>query len=187
MRDLVENLSAVIKDDFSDTFVGDIDSLRKEVEFENIQNVAKDYKLLYKPEESAVPRQRNSVNKGTATPSMDEPKILRVLKSEVWRCVIREIHNDGIRVFATDTMNEYSSRYFTIKREYFEKLSCEPFDMLEEGQQIDWVFKRVKYPKGQEVNKEELNVFKNLQILEWQLRLQVEKEMEELSFLFPNL
>ena len=47
MIDLLEKLSAVIKDDFSDTFVGDIDSLRKEVEFDNIQNVAKDYKLLF--------------------------------------------------------------------------------------------------------------------------------------------
>lgn len=155
MRELFEKLSAVIQDDFFDKFVSDLDTLRKEIEFDNIPTDDRDHTLLYKPEESAVPRKRDSVNKGTTTPSMEDPKILRVLKSEVWRCVIREIHVDGIRVFATDTKNEYSSRYFTIKREYFEKLSFEPFDKLEVGQQLDWVFKRVKYPKGQEVNKEE--------------------------------
>lgn len=187
MRDIFEKLSAIIEDDFLDRSSFDVETLRQEVLFEEFKPHTQDHTLIHKPEESAVPKQRESINKETKISSTEDQKILRIIKSEVWRCVIREIHNDSIRVIATDTKNEYSTRYFTIKRAYFEKMSLEPFGMLEIGQQIDWVFKRVKYAKGQEVNKEELNVFKKLRIPEWQLRQQVEKEMEELSFLFPNL
>lgn len=125
--------------------------------------------------------------KGSQVPILEEHCSSFVLTSECWRCIIKEIHDDGIRVFATDTKNQFSSRFFTIKRSYYEELTLEPFECLEIDQQIDWVFKRIKSVKGQEIKKQELTIYKKLYIPEWQLRQQVERDMEQLDFLFQNL
>lgn len=124
---------------------------------------------------------------GTLIPISEKQDAVTVINAECWRCVIQEILEDGIRVMATDSQNKYSSRILTIKREYFEGHTSERYDELEIDQQLDWVFKRVKLPKGQEIKKEEFNIYKKLRLPKWQLQQQVEQEMRKLSFLFPDL
>ena len=124
--------------------------------------------------------------KNSQTLVSEKHKVETVIHAECWRCVIKEIRKDGFRVFATDTKNSFSSRIFIIKRDYFEKYTSERYEELEIEQQLDWVFKRVRSPKGQEIKKEEFNIYKKLRLPEWQLQQQVEQEMKELSFLFPD-
>ena len=125
--------------------------------------------------------------KGTLIPISEKQDTVTVINAECWRCVIKEIREDGIRVIATDRQNKYSSRILTIKRDYFEELTSERYEDLEIDQQLDWVFKRVKLPKGQEIKREEFNIYKKLRLPKWQLQQQVEEEMRKLSFLFPDL
>ena len=110
----------------------------------------------------------------------------QVIEYEKWDCVIKDVFAAGVRVFATDSSKHYNSRYLTFKKDYFEKWSQESISSLFEGQQLEWVIKRIRRPSGQEIKVEEINVFKRLRIPEWQLMQQVKQQMEDLKYLFED-
>ena len=174
-------------DILSDKLDEDSFPFSKDKVFENDNIVlSEDYKQGGKCKGSESKKKYENL-KGTLIPISEKQDTVTVINAECWRCVIKEIREDGIRVIATDRQNKYSSRILTIKRDYFEGLTSERYDDLEIDQQLDWVFKRVKLPKGQEIKREEFNIYKKLRLPKWQLQQQVEEEMRKLSFLFPDL
>lgn len=109
-----------------------------------------------------------------------------IIEFEKWDCIVKEINTDGIRVYATDSKKQYTSRYFTIKDKYFEIKSLESIKNINEGQRIELVFKRIKSGSGQETNAEEINVYKRLRKPEWQLKMEVDQQMKDLEFIFQK-
>lgn len=171
------------------------------ISLDNNQELHHTYKIVPSTDESSLETTHRRVTfnrnvKGSCVASqrdktertITEAKAsFNVLDYEQWSCEVKDIQEDGLRVYAVDSRHIKNSRSFTMKRTYFESLCKEPFDTISEGLMFDWTFKRIKRDNGVIVKKEEISVYKRLNIPEWQLKQQVEEEMRELSFLFPNL
>lgn len=107
----------------------------------------------------------------------------QVLSFEKWDCVVKKVLTTGVRVYATDSSHFYTSRYFTFRKEYFERKSKESIQSLYEGQRLEWVIKRIRSSKGQEIKIEEINIYRLLKLPEWQLKIQVEQQLKELELI----